>query len=771
MKRFLIGSMGILLVVSSAVLGAIDIRGRVVDDQAQPIAGASVTLITTGLTTTTDGNGEFIITSGSHVINGRLPGVVQPVAMTGSMLRLRIGGIPQAVVTELMNLQGKVVSVIERKTLSAGTYCFDPFVRASSKVPAGVYILHVKMGVTEWRFKIPHVGQGRATALSALPDAAGSGMALARQSAINDSLQAYKDGYARVTTSVAKDTLVTGDIVLGKSRLLGTADLDSLKLLFASRKVALDTSLVAATLYDLKMAEIGSQTISSASKNFQFDIVKNGSYIVKLALANGTQLWCITGFVAGPTNCIVSLASTYKVALIGASLAGNPPAGDSAVAALIPKADQVLQKNLDRLALTTKRIVDNATLKKVTWDPFNETREHTLRAFGGGLTPVRTLDRIIDTTYYDYIPYIYVRRVLNPMLPSNILISEIDNVRWDFRVQGKAGHDGGQHVVNGGTMITFDSDRHYPDCKTCTKNTLLIYTLRLDADTGTPPTALTDTIYNSQDPAFSWDERSIAYTTNQSGSYNIWVMNTDGTGKKKLTSDTGTVTNLKPRWTPDNTKIVYSSNRSGNWEIWIMSAADGSGNTNLTNLAGSTETSARVSPDGRQILFHSSSTSMKTEIYVMDIDGKNQRRLTNNIYYDEDPCWDHTGLECIYSSGAKSNNTEMTIRGMNVLTGDSLFEFGDFAAAVVYERPIWAATQNVLIVAQRVVTIGGLLPNGTATDAAGDLRSASANPSVGTTYNVNSVPSSVNPYDYMVSTYKSYDIPQPAPYMPLTSWF
>ena len=44
------------------------------------------------------------------------------------------------------------------------------------------------------------------------------------------------------------------------------------------------------------------------------------------------------------------------------------------------------------------------------------------------------------------------------------------------------------------------------------------------------------------------------------------------------------------------------------------------------------------SPDGWQIAFYSDRDG-NSEIYVMDIDGTNQRRLTNNTAEDRSPAW------------------------------------------------------------------------------------------------------------------------------------
>ena len=65
----------------------------------------------------------------------------------------------------------------------------------------------------------------------------------------------------------------------------------------------------------------------------------------------------------------------------------------------------------------------------------------------------------------------------------------------------------------------------------------------------------------------------------------IWTMNTDGTGKIKLTS--GGRQNKSPQFSPDGSKIVYYSFSSNSNEdgIYIMNS-DGKNNLQLTNTVG-----------------------------------------------------------------------------------------------------------------------------------------------------------------------------------------
>jgi Tol biopolymer transport system component len=138
-------------------------------------------------------------------------------------------------------------------------------------------------------------------------------------------------------------------------------------------------------------------------------------------------------------------------------------------------------------------------------------------------------------------------------------------------------------------------------------------------------------------PVWSPGGKRIAYISKgELNSPQIFIACSDGTNSRQLTSsylrswDSGfpNFGNGSPQWTPDGEKIVYESYiNDGMPGIYIMNS-DGSNQTILTSTVRRNEDPV-ISSDGNYILFTSNrDLSYNFDIFVMEIDGKNQTAIS-----------------------------------------------------------------------------------------------------------------------------------------------
>jgi len=95
-------------------------------------------------------------------------------------------------------------------------------------------------------------------------------------------------------------------------------------------------------------------------------------------------------------------------------------------------------------------------------------------------------------------------------------------------------------------------------------------------------------------PAPSPNGQAVAYMSQAGGSWEIYRVNADGSGRARLTEN-GANDGL-PAWSPDGRSIAFLSDRSGAWALWVMNA-DGGAQRKLVDLPGSPDGHVDAEPD------------------------------------------------------------------------------------------------------------------------------------------------------------------------------
>ena len=142
-------------------------------------------------------------------------------------------------------------------------------------------------------------------------------------------------------------------------------------------------------------------------------------------------------------------------------------------------------------------------------------------------------------------------------------------------------------------------------------------------------------------------ETQIVFISNRSGNKEVWMMDWDGANQRQLTK-AGAIS-LSPRISPDNSRVAYTVIGKRGVEIGMYSIELGRSVT-FPSFAGTNSTAA-WSPDGTKLAF-SSSMRGDPEIFVVDANGANPRRLTAFKGSDVSPVWNpKTGSQIAFVSG------------------------------------------------------------------------------------------------------------------------
>ena len=125
-------------------------------------------------------------------------------------------------------------------------------------------------------------------------------------------------------------------------------------------------------------------------------------------------------------------------------------------------------------------------------------------------------------------------------------------------------------------------------------------------------------------PRFSPDYSKILYLSYLNGNPRIYVYDL-ATNNQRLITQSSNPT-FAPRWSPDGRWILYSMAIGGNTDIYKI-ASNGEGQPiKLTDSPG-IDIGGSFSPDGTRIVFESDRSGSQ-QIYVMNVDGSNQQRIS-----------------------------------------------------------------------------------------------------------------------------------------------
>ena len=212
------------------------------------------------------------------------------------------------------------------------------------------------------------------------------------------------------------------------------------------------------------------------------------------------------------------------------------------------------------------------------------------------------------------------------------------------------------------------------------------------------PVQMTFGDYKDLDPRISPDGNLVAFSSNRTQNFDIFVYNYKDKGTYQVTQSPDD--DRYPAWSPDNRKILFTSDRVGKGDLFEVAADGGSGQLQITDAEALEEypdyhprgegyvyarsvkkkifrremevvylpkgvgavnarrlaegDEPRFSPDGKKIIFTSRRTK-NNDVWLMNTDGSLQTQLTTTEKDDENASFSPKGDQIVFASNRAGN--------------------------------------------------------------------------------------------------------------------
>ncbi len=147
-------------------------------------------------------------------------------------------------------------------------------------------------------------------------------------------------------------------------------------------------------------------------------------------------------------------------------------------------------------------------------------------------------------------------------------------------------------------------------------------------------------------PVLSPDGNTLAYSSSHEGNAELYRLDTHTKAVQRLT--THAAGDLSPSWSPSGRELAFTSDRNGGPQIFLMSA-DGSNVRRLT-FDGDYNAAPAWSPRGNWIAYVCRTPKKEYKLCVITPDGQKHLQLTTGLGVDDSPSWSPDGRHLVFSS-------------------------------------------------------------------------------------------------------------------------
>jgi Tol biopolymer transport system component len=140
------------------------------------------------------------------------------------------------------------------------------------------------------------------------------------------------------------------------------------------------------------------------------------------------------------------------------------------------------------------------------------------------------------------------------------------------------------------------------------------------------PIRFIDSTRTDMAPQYSPDGKRVAFQSDSSGAFGIWISDADNSSSVTLFSQLGAACGT-PHWSPDGQRVAFDCLQEKNIDIYVIRASGG-GRVRLTNELGDDEAPS-WSGDGKWVYFISKRTG-RAEVWKVSAEGGKAVPVTRN---------------------------------------------------------------------------------------------------------------------------------------------
>ena len=168
-------------------------------------------------------------------------------------------------------------------------------------------------------------------------------------------------------------------------------------------------------------------------------------------------------------------------------------------------------------------------------------------------------------------------------------------------------------------------------------------------------------------PAWSPDGKWIAYLSDASGEYEIWITQSDGLGQAKQLTHDGKVFRANLAWSPDSRNISFTDKTGATW----ICSADTGKTTLVDKDPRGGANGVNWSPDSKFITYAKSleTRTFSSTIWIYSLESGKARQVTSGMFVDSAPVFDHKGDYLYFQSNRSFASPEYDDMGSSWVYG------------------------------------------------------------------------------------------------------